>query len=92
MFDAIGSTIGLALFLLVLAVQLWALVDCARKGDQLFPAADKRTKGFWLAWTIGAPAVYLLVPFISFFAVVPSIVYLVDVRPALREVQSGGRW
>lgn len=91
-FDTIGSVISLALFLLVLAIQIWALSDCARKGEQLFPAADKRTKGFWLAWTIGAPVVYLLVPVISFFAVIPSIVYLVDVRPALREVQSGGRW
>jgi hypothetical protein len=88
----IDSTIMVALFVLVLGLQLWALVDCAIRSDSLFPAADKRTKGFWLAMTIGAIAVYLFVPFISYFAVVPSLVYLVDVRPALREVGSGGKW
>lgn len=76
------------LFFVTLALQLWALVDCATRREALFPAAGKLTKGAWLAICAGA-LVADLVPFIGYVAVVPSIVYLVDVRPALQEVGGG---
>lgn len=88
------SILGLAM----LAVQVWALIDCAIRPAQAFPAAGKLTKPAWLAIT----AIAL---FVSFFlgggglglfgivAIVAAIVYLVDVRPAVKEVSDGGnRW
>jgi Protein of unknown function (DUF2516) len=78
-----------------LAVSLWALIDCAIRQTAAFPAAGKLTKPAWLAITGGAAFLQWFVAAISVFgiaALVASIVYLVDVRPAVKEVQGGGRW
>ena len=81
-----------------MAVEVWALVDCAIRQPQAFVAAGKLTKVAWLAIN----AVALLVSFefgvlgaygLGLAGIVASIVYLVDVRPAVREVGGGGsRW
>jgi hypothetical protein len=89
-----GSVFGL-LELACLAVGVWALIDCAVRGTAAFPAAGKLTKPAWLAITGGAALVQYLFAALSIFgiaALVASIVYLVDVRPAVRQVQRGGRW
>ena len=78
-----------------LAVAVWALIDCAIRPTAAFPAAGKLTKPAWLAITGGAALLQFLAPVLSIFgiaAIVASIVYLVDVRPAVKEVQGGGRW
>lgn len=82
----------------------WALVDCALRPPRAFPAAGKRTKGFWLAITIAATVVgFLAVPlgvvpssslfqFLAVIAAVGGAVYLVDVRPAVAPYsRRGGR-
>ena len=89
-----GSVFGL-LELAVLIVGVWALVDCAVRRKDAFPAAGKLTKPAWLAITGGAAIVQYLFAALSIFgiaALVASIVYLVDVRPAVRQVSGGGRW
>lgn len=86
--------LGLALF----GIELWALVDAARRPPAAFVAAGKRTKNFWLVLTgIAAAVGFISIPFgggsvgfLSFLAVVPAGVYLADVRPAVRGY-SGGR-
>jgi Protein of unknown function (DUF2516) len=95
----VGSLSGTVLTLIGLAVlvlQGWALIDCAIRPTPTFVAAGKLTKPAWLAITGGALVIGLLFGVLSIFgvaAVVASIVYLVDVRPAVREVQGGGnRW
>ncbi len=78
-----------------LAVSLWALIDCAIRPRAAFPAAGKLTKPAWLAITGGAAFLQYFVAAIGVLgiaALVASIVYLVDVRPAVKEVQGGGRW
>ena len=63
-----------------------------RRSDA-FVAASKLTKPAWLAITGVSTVVLLFFGVISFFgipAIVALLVYLVDVRPAVREV-SGGR-
>jgi Protein of unknown function (DUF2516) len=85
------SLIGLA----CLAVAVWALVDCAIRATAAFPAAGKLTKPAWLGLTGGAVLLQFLFGALSIFgiaAIVASIVYLVDVRPAVKEIQGGGRW
>lgn len=78
-----------------LALAVWAFVDALMRPTPLYTAADKLTKPAWLGITGGAALVTLLSDTIGIFglvALVASIVYLVDVRPALREVQRGNPW
>ena len=79
----------LILFLLTLAVDLWALIDAAIRPAAAYEAAGKRTKTFWIAILAVATAC-AWIGFFGLIGLVGSIVYLVDVRPALREV-GGGR-
>lgn len=78
-----------------LAIGIWAFVDALMRATPLYAAADKLTKPAWLGITGGAAAVALLSGAIGIFgmvALVASIVYLVDVRPALKTVQRGNPW
>jgi hypothetical protein len=78
-----------------LVLQLWALVDAAIRPTPAYVAAGKLTKPAWLALTAASALTGLFFPLISMFrlaGLVASIVYLVDVRPAVRESQGGNRW
>ncbi|AVV41939.1 DUF2516 family protein [Streptomyces sp. ID05-04B] len=81
------------LYLAMLAFAVVALVMAALFRDDAYRAADKQNKGFWLIILGIAVAVNLLVPmlFLQLAGLVASIVFFVDVRPALRQV-SGGGW
>lgn len=79
----------------VLAMMLWALLDCARTRPDAFPAAGKRTKTFWLVLTGVATVIgfiFVFSPFNIFnlLAIVAAGVYHADVKPALRSVQGRG--
>jgi hypothetical protein len=80
----------------VLVLQVWAVLDCVTRPTEAFVAAGKLTKPAWLAITVVALLLGLItLPFQLFgiVATVASIVYVVDVRPAVKEVQGGGsRW
>ena len=84
------------LSLAVLVLQGWALVDCVTRPANAFEAAGKLTKPAWLAITAIALVVGMLfgpLGILGLAGIVASIVYMVDVRPALREIQGGGnRW
>lgn len=89
-----------AVVLLVLGVgalllEGYAVLDAVRRRPDAFVAADKRTKGFWLALLVVA----LLVGFVSLsgalsifglIAIVIAGVYLADVKPALDRVMGRG--
>jgi hypothetical protein len=78
-----------------LVTAAWAVIDCAIRPTQAFVAAGKLTKPAWLAITVGALLLIWLFSPLHIFgiaAIVAAIVYLVDVRPAVREVQGPGRW
>lgn len=79
----------------VLAMMLWALLDCVRTRPDAFVAAGKRTKTFWLVLTGVATAIgfiFVFSPFTLFnvLAIVAAGVYHADVRPALKAVQGRG--
>ena len=99
MLDFSGVTVGLALALglLTLGLKLWALVDAISRPGPAFPAAGKLTKPIWVG--ILAAAVLLgglnALGLLSLLGTVAAIVYLVDVRPAVRELRRpgpGGPW
>ncbi len=88
--------IVLLLSLAALGVEIYALVDCARRRADAFTAAGKRTKGFWLGITmvatlLGFVSVGGLGGILAIVAVIAAGVYLADVKPALDQVMGKGR-
>jgi hypothetical protein len=83
------------LYLGLLMLRVWALVDCLTRKVAAFPAVDKLTKPAWAfmlllgvlfgSWISPSPTGP-----ISLITAIIAAVYLADVRPAVREV-SGGR-
>lgn len=90
--------IYLILFWAAVPVGLYAVSHAALQRPDAFPAADKLTKPAWVGITGGASALLLInafgLGFLLFYiiALVPVLVYLVDVKPAVTEVQRGPRW
>ncbi|OZM70178.1 hypothetical protein CFN78_26795 [Amycolatopsis antarctica] len=78
-------------------VGAFALVHALSQRADAYSAADRKSKPVWMAITGGGTAALLLFDFhgpgMIFWlaALVAVLVYLVDVRPKLIEVQRGGR-
>jgi len=96
MIDLFGPSelLLLSLGLGALALKIWALVDALSRPTAAFPAAGKLTKVAWIV--ILALAVVLggtnVLGLFGLLGLVAAIVYLVDVRPAVREMRPGGPW
>lgn len=88
-FDALLYT---ALHWAALALGAWAVIDALVRPASAYVAAGKLTKPKWGAITGIAALVLLATPPLSFLwlpAVIGAVVYIVDVRPALRGLQRG---
>ena len=97
----------LALFLAAFVFEAWAFIDAIIRPAQAFLAAGKRTKQIWLL-IVGVAAVLGLASatgylggatwFLGTAAFVAAAVYMVDVRPKLKEFRtskgskSSGSW
>ena len=82
----------MGLYWLSLALVAWALVDAVVRPATGYVAAGKLTKPAWAAITGLALLVILWqgpMTFLGLPAVIAAVVYLVDVRPAVRGVQRG---
>ena len=78
-----------------LALALWAFVDALVRPAAGFVAAGKLTKPGWLAITgLAVLVIYLFTPmcFLGLAAIIAAVVYLVDVRPAVRGLRRGNSW
>ncbi|GGR38685.1 membrane protein [Streptomyces griseomycini] len=90
---------GFAGFMWLLSMALilfsgFALIDAATRREDAYRAADKQTKPFWLIVLALAFVVNLIFNILSFLPIIgliATIVYMVDVRPALRGLPGGGR-
>ena len=75
-----------AMFIIFVAARLLvlvALIDALIRRDGSYVAAGKQTKIFWvLVLVVGF--------FITIVGVIAAIIYLVDVRPAIRDAGGGG--
>ena len=94
--------INISLVLVTFGVELFAFVNCLVQRPDAFPAIGTFPKGLWLAM-IGGSALFVLLglssafgPLAGMLAIIPiviALVYLLDVRPALRDaVDGGGPW
>jgi len=82
----------LAAWIAAIPVGAGAFIDAARSRPDTFSAAEKLTKSAWLAITGGGLAVLLIftdgpLSLIWVVGLIAALVYLVDVRPSLIEVQ-----
>jgi hypothetical protein len=90
--NGVLATTGLVFFLLrlaILGVQVYALVDAAVRPAAAYAAAGKLTKQAWVAILAVSLVVGQLLSLFSMLglaAVVATIVYFVDVRPAVRRL------
>jgi hypothetical protein len=89
---------GLLLLVLswgALALCAWAFIDALVRPAPGFVATGKLTKPGWLAITGIAIVVVYFFGLMSLFglpAIIAAIVYLVDVRPAVRGLRRGNSW
>lgn len=77
----------------LLVVEVYALIDALRRPNAAFVSAGKRTKTFWsILLAVGAVLGFIGLPYplgggflglAVLFTVVPALIYLSDVRPAL---------
>jgi hypothetical protein len=90
---SVTAFISLAIWVGLLAVKIFAFVDALRYSNNHYVSAGKRSRTLWLVLT-GLSLAFHLISDVLFFAnlagTIASIVYLVDVRPALQQVSGRG--
>src|SRR4051812_2670116 len=90
-------TLGIGIVMLVFAgiIEMFAFVHCLFQRRDAFNAVSTLPKGLWLALTLGGLFLSVVlgvspVNLLGMVGVVASAVYLLDVRPAIRDVVDGG--
>ncbi|MFJ1901022.1 MULTISPECIES: DUF2516 family protein [unclassified Streptomyces] len=89
--EGFNSILGL-IYTAMLVLAVVALIMAAVVREDAYRAAGKQTKPFWLIILGVTVVVNLWVPmlFVQLAGLVATIVYFVDVRPALKAVTGGG--
>jgi len=86
----------LALYVLAQGLTVWAFVDALIRPAAGFVAAGKLTKPGWAVITgLAALIIFWQKSPMTLFglpSVIAAIVYLVDVRPAVRGLRRGNSW
>ncbi|MQA24865.1 MAG: DUF2516 family protein [Micromonosporaceae bacterium] len=90
----IVTAIELTLLVVALTVEAVALVHCLLQRADAFSAVNTLSKGLWLALLGGTMALSLLFApgptrIFGLIAIIAALVYLLDVRPAIRDLSSG---
>ncbi|WP_081620727.1 DUF2516 family protein [Nocardiopsis potens] len=80
-----------AIYIAIFVTSLFALVEAVRTPSQAFPAMDKQTKGMWVAILGVGTGLSLLAALsgggmFTFLALVAALIFILDVRPAVRGV------
>lgn len=81
-----------------LPVGVFAFINALIQRPDAYAAIDRLTKPAWVGITGGATAALLLFSFAGIgwifwiAGLVAALVYIVDIRPRLIEVQRGQRW
>lgn len=92
---AIPAVLSTIIFWATLALKVFAFGDAIMRQKEAFPAADKQTKTFWLIILGLAVVVGVVFPtgisLLNIVGVTVAAVYLVGVRPAIREISGSGR-
>jgi hypothetical protein len=85
-----GITLVMALVLFVL--KAFAFLDALSRPDQVFPAADRQTKKFWLLilglFLVEHIIFWQVIGLLSLIGTIAALVYVLDVRPTVRSLTS----
>jgi Protein of unknown function (DUF2516) len=86
----IQNTILLVVAIALFAVEAWAFIDAVSRRPEVFEAANKQNKKMWL-WILGIALVAHMIfwhpiNILNMIGAVASLVYLLDVRPAVRSL------
>jgi Protein of unknown function (DUF2516) len=88
----IEDLLNYLLWLALLGVKLFAVIDALFRKDALFVAADKQNKAFWLLILCVFLALHVIIHsslmLLNLIGTVIAFVYLLDVRPTLRSMHS----
>ena len=95
--QALGSIQSILFLVIVAAIFVFTVVGLISSllySDEMYRAADKRTKKFWclilgaatLVGFLALPPLSAMPMFVTIIALIAVAVYWVDVRPALRSV------
>jgi hypothetical protein len=76
----VGAFFVISIVLFV--IKLWALVDACLRPESAYAATGKQSKVFWIV--ILVIALVLPFGFLAIIGLVAALVYLLDVRPAVR--------
>ena len=91
--DDVTRSINIALLVVCLVIEAFAFVNCLTQRSDAFGAIGTLSKGIWLALTGGALVISLLtlstISIFGFIAITVAAIYLLDVRPALRDAADG---
>ena len=90
----IVTAIDWTLLIVALVVQVAAFVHCLLQRPDAFQAVGTLSKGLWLALLGGTMALSLLfmpgpTRIFGLIAVIAALVYLLDIRPAIRDLSGG---
>ncbi|GAB3206873.1 DUF2516 family protein [Marinactinospora thermotolerans] len=89
------SLLWKVIYLAIFVTTLYALVEAVRTPAQAFPAMDKQTKGLWVG-LLGAGTLLSLSAvlgygaFLTILSLIVSLIYLLDVRPAVKSIGRPG--
>jgi hypothetical protein len=94
---AVEGAVIYAITLVSLIVEVWAFASCLMQRPEAFTVVGRIPKGGWLAMTGGAILVTLMFgsfrSILGMIAIVVALIYLLDLRPALRDAVDGhGNW
>jgi hypothetical protein len=98
----VAQFVTVAIQIVFVVIEIVALVNCITQRADAFPVVGSLSKNGWLAILTGSVLVTLvcgvftsslLISFFAFIAITATGVYMLDVRPALREATDGsGNW
>lgn len=89
------DTIELLIFIFAVTIEIAAFVHCLLQRSDAFKAVGTLSKGLWLALTGGAAVLSVLllsspIGILGLIGITAASVYLLDVRPAIRDLAGGG--
>jgi hypothetical protein len=94
--DAVQAGIDNTLVVVAVVIEAFAFINCLIQRSDAFGAIGTLSKGAWLALTAASLLVTLLlqvpsggIGLLGFIAITIAAIYLLDVRPALRDASDG---
>ena len=86
----IEQNVEFVIWVVLLAVKIFALADALIRKDALYVAADKQNKAFWLVLLAVFLALHIVLQsplhILNLIGSVAAFVYLADVRPTLQSM------